>query len=233
MIPAGQVPGVSPDQTSTTSPRNVMNVIITFGQQFSLKTAMFGLLLASVFLSGCASTTITDPAKRADLGMPSPGKSKVVFIRPGKFEGGGIHFGVHDEERLIGKLLSSTYFVYECDPGHHVFSTSMENLSFLDANLLPDRIYYVKVEATMGLLIARAKMSALYPGCDDIPWQKMPGLLAESSKTTITSEEVERDMKGAEGYTERLKKNENEPEPHKDANKILPEYGQTAPIFSQ
>ena len=56
-----------------------MNVIITFGQQFSLKTAMFGLLLASVFLSGCASTTITDPAKRADLGMPSPGKSKVIW----------------------------------------------------------------------------------------------------------------------------------------------------------
>ena len=109
----------------------------------------------------------------------------------------------------------------------------MENLSFLDADLLPDRIYYVKVEAAMGVWIARVKMSALYPGGDDIPWQKMPDLLARSSRSTITSEEVEHDRKGAEGYSERLKKNENEPEPHKDAEKILPEYGQTTPIFSQ
>ena len=61
---------------------------------------MFGLLLVSVLLSGCTATTIMDSAKRADLGMPSPGKSKVVFVRPDKFAGSGIHFGVHDEERL-------------------------------------------------------------------------------------------------------------------------------------
>jgi len=57
------------------------------------------------------------------------------------------HFAVHDGERLIGRSSSATYFIYECDPGQRVFSFSFGNLDILNADLLPDRIYYVKVMA--------------------------------------------------------------------------------------
>jgi len=212
--------------------KHLMYIFPAYGRLSFQKTVMFGLLLVSMLVSGCASTTVTDPGKRADLWMPPPGKSKVIFIRPGKFTGliGYINFGVHDEERLIGKLSNWSYFVYECDPGHHVFSTSMENLTFLDADLLPGRIYYVKVEAFVGSWSNETGMSPLYPGGHEIRWKKMPDLLAEVKRSTVTSQEVEHDLKGAQAYTERLKKYQSDPEAY--LAKILPEYGQTTPIFS-
>lgn len=203
-------------------------------KKLSAKIAMFGLLVVTVLVNGCASTTDTAAGKPAlnlgpDFEMPAPGKSKVVFIRPGHFAY-AVHFGVHDGERLIGESSSSEYFAYECDPGHHVFSTSMDNLSFLDADLLPDRIYYVRVEAVMGMWIAGVKMSALYPGCAAINWQKMSKIVAKLEKTAITSDDIERDTKKIDGYMTRLKKYQDK---SKDGGKILPEYGQTMPLTSQ
>ena len=195
---------------------------------------MFGLLLATVLANGCVSTTETAAGKPAlnlgpDFEMPAPGKSKVVFIRPGHMAY-AVHFSVHDGERMIGESSSSEYFAYEGDPGHHVFSASMDNLSFLDANLLPDRIYYVRVQAVMGMWIAGVKMSALYPGCPDINWQKLPKIVSKLEKSTITSEDVEHDAKNKEGYMKRLKKYQDNA---KDGGRILPEYGQTAPLSSR
>jgi hypothetical protein len=203
-------------------------------KKLSTKIAMFGLLLVTVFVNGCASTTDTVTGKPAlnlgpDFGMPAPGKSKVIFLRPGHFAY-AVHFGVHDGERLIGESSSSEYFAYECDPGHHIFSTSMDNLCFLDADLLPDRIYYVEVQATMGMWIAGVRMNALYPGCPEVNWQKMPRIISKLEKTTITSNDVGRDKKNIEGYMKRLKEYQDK---SKDEGKILPEYGQTVPLTSQ
>jgi hypothetical protein len=195
---------------------------------------MFGLLLATVLLNGCASTGDTEAGKSSlklgpDFAMPAPGKSKVIFIRPGHFAF-AVHYWVHDGQQLIGESSSSEYFAYECDPGHHVFSTSMDNLSFLDADLLPDRIYYVRVQAVMGMWIAGVKMSALYPGCRDINWPKMARIVSDLEKTTITSDDATRDAKNIEGYMKRLKEYQDK---DKDGGKILPEYGQTTPLSAQ
>ena len=198
-------------------------------KKLSTMTAMLGLLLVTMFASGCASTAHMDAAKIADLGMPAPGKSKVVFLRPSHLAF-AVHFAVHDGEKMIGRSSSAEYFTYECDPGQHVFSTSMENLAFLDADLLPDRIYYVKIQATMGFWIARVKMSALYPGCTEIKWEELPHILAKLEKTTITSEDVTNDLKGIKGYMERLKEYQDKPQKDPNAVKILPEYGQTTPL---
>ena len=101
----------------------------------------FALLLALVFGSGCASTTYTRGRKSGlGLDLPAPGKSKVVFVRPGQFMGDGVVFGVHDGDRLIGVVPGSSYFVYDCEPGRHLFSSSMEDIAILEADLLADRI---------------------------------------------------------------------------------------------
>lgn len=191
---------------------------------------MFGLLLVTVFAAGCTSTAKTDVGKLWGFGMPPTGKSKVVFIRPSS-EGKAIDFGVHDGERLIGRSLSSTYFVYECDPGQHVFSSSFGNLAILYADLLPDRIYYVNVQGQLKAFSpVWVKLDALYPGCAAIKWEKISNILTKLKETTITSSEVEHDLTGVEKYKERMKKYENDAQPDP---RILPEYGQTNPILAQ
>jgi hypothetical protein len=202
-----------------------MNATKTYGRKLSTRIAVFGALLAAVILSGCASTGHQDAGTLAlDLSMPAPGKSKVVFIRP-KSDVNALHFGVHDGERLIGRSSASTYFVYECDAGHHVFSSSFGNVGILNAELLPDRIYYVKV---MGVLQswgpAWVKMTALYPGGNGIDWAQMPNVLAELRKSIVSNDQVEHDRTGIEGYRERMKKYQS------SAESINPEYGQIAPL---
>ena len=99
-------------------------------------------LIATVFGFGCAHTEHASGHKSAlKMEMPATGKTKVVFVRPGQFAGAAITFDIHDEDRLIGTLPNKSFFEYECEPGHHIFSTSMENLTFLEADLSPDRIY--------------------------------------------------------------------------------------------
>jgi len=194
---------------------------------------MFGLLLALVMATGCASQANTGAGNHAsnlrpDLAMPAPGKSKVVFLRPGHFAW-AVHFGVHDGERLVGRSSSSTYFAYECDPGHHVFSASMDNLAFLNADLLPDRIYYVRVKAVWGVNIAAVKMFALYPGSADFNWTEIPKTLAKMAPEKVTDKAVQHDAEGSKAYMERLKKYQDEAQ---NGGTILPEYGQTTSLFS-
>ncbi len=210
-----------------------MNAPNIYKLKLSTKIA-FGLLLLTAMVNGCASSSDTGsgkarPSLGADFAMPAPGKSKVIFLRPGHY-GWAVHFDMHDGDRLIGKSSSSSYFPYECDPGHHVFSTSMETLAFLDADLLPDRIYYVRVRCVMGVLTAEVKMYALYPGNTEINWQEMPQILTKLERENVTSEEVQHDATGAQHYMERLKKYQDE---SRNGGRILPEYGQPTSLFSQ
>jgi hypothetical protein len=210
-----------------------MNAPHNCAGKLSAGTALFGLLLAMVMANGCASTSDAGAGKAgstvvADLAMPSPGKSKVVFLRPGVFAY-AVHFGIHDGEQLVGKSSSSSYFAYECDPGHHVFSASMDNVAFLDADLLPDRIYYVRVKAVFGTWVSGVKMFALYPGCAEFEWQKIPKTLASMEKETINNEDVRRDAVKATEYMKRLKEAQDKAKPG-DANKIRPDYGQATPL---
>lgn len=182
------------------------------------------LLLASLLIVGCASTDTEKGGKSVSIPMPSAGKSRVVFVRANK-EGGPIDFGVHDGDVLVGKLRDKTYFVYDCAPGHHVFSSSFGNLMILNADLSPDRIYYVHVR---GQLRAWGpmwiKMDPIYPGCPgEQSWEKLPRTLGKLREYTVTSAEVEHDLKGIEKYKERMKKYESDPEANE---KLLADHGQ-------
>src|ERR1041384_4763146 len=130
------------------------------------KSAVVTGLIAIVFFAGCASTPEGNARAQKtvlDVKMPAPGKSKVVFVRP-DWEGMWHYtFTVHDGERLIGNATEASFFEYECDPGDRLFSTSMENIAFLEANLLPDRIYYVKVLPAMGWATPKIHLVSLHP----------------------------------------------------------------------
>ena len=101
------------------------------------RKVIFGLLLVIALVPGCASSRYYAPGGKTALnvGMPAPGKSKVVFVRHERTLGKFINFSVHDQDRLIGILANSTYFAYECEPSHHLFSSSMENMAVLEEYL--------------------------------------------------------------------------------------------------
>jgi hypothetical protein len=175
-------------------------------------------------LSAFAAEDPHDPI--FNLGMPSPGKSKVVFLRDSNFGGNKyVPFRVHDwgAGQFIGLARSNTYFVYECDPGHHMFTTSMENLAVVKGDLLPDRIYYVKIEGKIGVLFTRVDMLPVYPGCHDFNWPRMAKILAGYKNTS--KEHAEDDTKYPEGTEDRMNKH--------SAKIILPEYGQTTPLSAR
>jgi hypothetical protein len=203
-------------------------------KQFDTKLGMFGLLLTMVLVQGCASSSPkrskADNAAMPDFAMPSPGKSKVIFIRPNS--NGGIDVGVHDGEQLAAKLSGKTYGVYECDPGQHLFSGSFGNVAILEATLLPDRIYYVKavlVVQTWGP--AWVKLSPIHPGGAGSDWQQMARTLADVKMSVVTPEQAEHDRKGIGRYMERMKVYRNKPGAVSET--ILPEYGQATPARPQ
>jgi hypothetical protein len=209
-----------------------MNITNIQFKKCRAKIGMFGLLLVVMLAQGCASSGTSNTVKSAtsEFAMPSPGKTKVIFVRP--TSNGHVDLGVHDGERLVAKLSGKTYGVYECEPGQHLFSGSFGNLYILNANLLPDRIYYVKaVLIDQMWTSAFVKMTPLYPGAAGSDWEKMPRILTKLKKSVVTPEQAERDKKGIDRYMERLKVYRDKP--GSDLESILPEYGQTTSLYPQ
>jgi hypothetical protein len=209
-----------------------MNITNIQFKKYRAKIGMFGLLLVVTLGQGCASSGTSNTVKSvtSEFAMPSPGKAKVIFVR--STSNGGVDLGVHDGERLVAKLSGKTYGVYECEPGQHLFSGSFGNLYILNANLLPDRIYYVKaVLIDQMWTSAFVKMTPLYPGAAGSDWEKMPRILTKLKKSIVTPEQAERDKKGIDRYMERLKVYRDKPGLVLES--ILPEYGQTTSLYPQ
>jgi len=192
-----------------------------------------GLIMIGISASGCASTGATGRKEAANISMPPAGKSRVVFVRPGGMAA-SITFNVHDGGQLAAVMPYDAYGVYDCEPGHHLFSASMEDVAMLEANLLPDRIYYAKVSAAMGFVIAQVNMYSLYPGCAGNYWAKLPKVLRSLRETKVTPEYIEKDAQGITRYKERIEKYYNEkylPNPKRE--QILPEHGQLQPVAAR
>src|SRR5690606_10628764 len=97
--------------------------------------------------------------------LPSPpeGKSLVYFIRSSG-TGALVNFKYFDGEDYLGKFRGKNYFIYECDPGKHVFWVTSENRDFIEADLLSGKVYFVEVRPTMGAFKAAVK---LFPVAND------------------------------------------------------------------
>ncbi|HEY4951952.1 MAG TPA: hypothetical protein VII71_01030 [Verrucomicrobiae bacterium] len=199
---------------------------------------VLAILVLSLFVSGCASSAYYQEGGKSalNLEMPVSGKSKIVFVRPGQFIpliAKSMHYAIHDGDKLIGILGDSTYFVYECEAGQHLFSCTMQNVSTLEGDLFPGRIYYVRVRPG-SQFVTFMEMNAVYPGCPKNLWAKLPAMLRGAEETVITPDAIAHDKTGIENYKEHMNKRLSEPSPDYDViEKILPEYGQTTSISSK
>jgi hypothetical protein len=168
----------------------------------------------------------------AQVEKPAPGMSKVVFIRPGIL-GSAIGINIFDGTKLVGHCRSNSYFQYECSSGKHIFAAAKENFSFVEADLLPDRIYYIKLGTAMGMWSARVNLWPLYPGCAGGVWNELPQWLANVTEVEMkpAAAEWEKDSYGAviEKYNAYYEEWSKRP----DRLKLLPEHGLAEPIQPQ
>jgi hypothetical protein len=76
----------------------------------------------------------------------SPTKAKIVFLRPEQFGTNKAEvLPVYDNETLVGMLPNKSHFVYETDPGEHLFGGLMGfKMDFLKAYVGGGKTYYVK-----------------------------------------------------------------------------------------
>ncbi|MEM9339607.1 MAG: hypothetical protein AAGA66_12810 [Bacteroidota bacterium] len=94
--------------------------------------------------------------------QPSEGKSLVYFIRSSG-TGALINFKYFDGDRYLGKASGVNYFIYECDPGAHIFWAAAENRDFIKGELQPDATYVIEVRPTMGAFKAAVRLHQVSP----------------------------------------------------------------------
>ncbi|WP_124640753.1 hypothetical protein [Amniculibacterium aquaticum] len=116
------------------------------------------ILLASIFgLISIFSQNITTQ----DIIKPSEGKSLVYFVRSGA--GFALNFRIYDKDKFLGAVSGSSYLVYECEPGEHLFWATSENRDYVEANLAPNSVYVINAEGQMGAFIAGVNLKPLNP----------------------------------------------------------------------
>jgi len=169
------------------------------------------------------------PGGLAQVHKPSPGRSMVVFIRPGIY-GGNIGINVLDGRKIIAQCRPNSYGQYECDPGKHVFAAIHENVAFVEADLLPDRIYYAKVSVNMGWWSARANLWPLYPGCEGNAWQDLPKWLANVSEVTLGPGMGEWEAENRESLDKKYNAFYGPWSAMANHKELRPEHGLTEPI---
>lgn len=125
-----------------------------------MKTQSFYLKLIILVMVVSSFTSIRGFCQ--ELKTPSEGKSLVYFVRSNG-TGALINFKFFDGEKYLGKFNGMKYFIYECDPGEHLFWASSENRSFVEANLESGKVYLMEVRPTPGAIKAAVKLIPVAP----------------------------------------------------------------------
>ena len=86
---------------------------------------------------------------REPISSPGEGKAVVNFLRPSGY-GALANATVWDGDKLIGISFGKQRFQYECAPGKHLFIAWSEYKSPVEAELLPNRVYYIVLRIRMG-----------------------------------------------------------------------------------
>lgn len=123
------------------------------------------LVLASLLVSGCVSTSEHMTRSVAPAPSPTPGKALVVFMRPSNY-GGGIQASVYEasqpKEEFIGIVSANTKVAFQADPGEHLFMVIGENADFMNATLEAGKTYHVLVSPRMGVWKARFSLLPIH-----------------------------------------------------------------------
>jgi hypothetical protein len=130
------------------------------------------LVVLILFAVSCAPKYMI---KQEPMQKPSEGKAIVHFLRPSSV-GGAVQATIWDNDKLIGFTAGKMAFQYECDPGKHLFIAWSEYKSPVEAELLPDRVYYIVLRMRMGWWRGRVHQVPINQyhelWSDALTWQK-------------------------------------------------------------
>lgn len=93
---------------------------------------------------------------------PAEGKVLVYFVR---YQGAVamLDFKYFDGEKYLGRATMINYFVYECDPGEHVFWVATENREYIKGNLKANCVYVIEVRPYLRIAMASANLYQVDP----------------------------------------------------------------------
>lgn len=154
-------------------------------------------LAALVVLAVCAFGALScrqtrqsphlDYASARGLRIPQPparDRALVVFFRPDSLAWRMTLSLMHEEE-WISALMSHSHFVYETEPGQHLFHAYVSGVGFnsLAASLEPGRIHFIAFrEFRSAFGQPTYEFVAVEPGTDT--WDELPEMFAQSDQVT-------------------------------------------------
>jgi hypothetical protein len=124
-----------------------------------------------VVASACSSAPPLHGFQEHDLfamEQPDAGTARVVFIRPQTgFAGQGV-VAVYDGDELIGGLSGNGYFVYDAEPGEHLFGcySSQPGMDFMKADIAGGRTYYSQCSYQDRVMSLASHLFAIKKGSD-------------------------------------------------------------------
>jgi hypothetical protein len=123
----------------------------------------FLALALGIFLLGGCSFKRAYMIDQAPKMAPSEGKALVNFVRPSSY-GGLAKATIWDGDKLIGVSFGNQRFQYECEPGKHLFIAWSEYKSPVEAELAPNKVYYIALRIRMGWARGRIHQVPIKPG---------------------------------------------------------------------
>jgi hypothetical protein len=105
-----------------------------------------------------AASAAEAPEAPVVIPAPPPGKSQVVFFRPGAM-GMAISCNIREEGKMLGTTNNGRYWVLTTRPGPHKFTTKSEATDELNVETEADETSYVKCKIAMGIMAGRPNLS--------------------------------------------------------------------------
>ena len=152
-------------------------------------------IITTIFLS------VTIGLSSQTLKKPKEGKALVYIMRSNNL-GGTMNFRVYDKDLFLGALPSRAYFMYECDPGKHLFWAASENRDFVEANIEANKTYVIDLRAKIGLVITAVGVEPYSPDnkrhvkrINKVIKKHINANIVEASKTEEKIENIKKALK--------------------------------------
>ncbi|UJP65113.1 DUF2846 domain-containing protein [Mongoliitalea daihaiensis] len=128
----------------------------------------------------------------------NPEKAQVYFMRVNG-TGALINFKYFHNDQYLGKFSGPNYFVYEVDPGTHLFWVTSENRDFIEAELEAGKTYFIEVRPTIGAVKAAVKVLPIDPS-DEKRMKLVNKMIAKKAPVSFDPNKVEEDKKEMDFY---------------------------------
>lgn len=113
---------------------------------------------AAMAVTGCASSHMAVTTIGPNDGVLAKNQAAIVFFRDTSF-GGAIQAPVVEsldqDVAFVGIVSANTRLMHKTTPGKHFYVVGGESSSLLEADLAPQKFYYVRVDPKMGAFKAR------------------------------------------------------------------------------